>query len=48
MTHATLLTEFYSAISGQRKRGYAANATAYTNKTQSEMDSAFHGFDPHC
>ncbi len=47
MAHATLLTGFSPAIHGQRLRGYTATPTADTIKKQSEMDSAFNGFDPH-
>jgi hypothetical protein len=47
MTHVTLLTGFSPAIHGQRLRGYTATPIAETIKNQSEMDSAFNGFDPH-
>ena len=47
LTHATLLTGSSPAINGQRLRGYTAAPTADTIKNQSEMDSAFNGFDLH-
>jgi hypothetical protein len=47
MIHATLLTGFSPAIHGQRLRGYTAAPTAGAIKNQSEMDSAFNGFNPH-
>jgi hypothetical protein len=47
MAHVTLLTGFSPAFHGQRLRGYTATPTAETIKIQSEMDSAFYGFDPH-
>ena len=47
MSLVTLLTRFYPAINGQRKRGYSAKPYVVNQKHQSETDSAFYGFDLH-